>query len=111
MPRTCFTLLLCLAFFTGASLTGCVTNADREINRAKRALDAALDISADALASEDYNDAEELLDEAIKLSEENRIGEAKTTAIQAKLRAEDATRKAKERHQIEEFEMETKYGG
>lgn len=96
MPQLFSRLLLCLAVLTAASLIGCDTSADRELRRAERAIDEALDVGADQYASEDYNRAEELLTEADELAKENRIQEAREVAIRAKLRAEDAKKKADE---------------
>ncbi len=97
-------LVITLLFFL--SLTGCDTTADRELLRAEKALDVALDYNADAYASDDYVAAEELLVEAAELANDNRIQEARMAAIKCKLRAEDATRKAKERHAIMQNEMD-----
>ena len=96
MPQIIKTFLFCLAVITAASLVGCDTSADRELRRAERALDAASAVSADRYATEDYQAAEQLLIEADDMSKDNRIQEARALAIKAKLRAEDAERKAKE---------------
>ena len=79
---------------------GCDTTAERELRRAEAALDDANEVSADAHATNDYMAAEEYFQEAIALSEDGRIQEARTAAIKAKLRAEDATLKAKERLRV-----------
>ena len=99
-------LFIILAALASSALIGCDTTAERELNRAEVALDKALDVNADAYASDDYMAAEELLIEASDLAKDSRIQEARAAAIKSKLRAEDAERKALERHKIMEAEME-----
>lgn len=106
MPRVISTLMLCIIFVITASLAGCDTTAERELRRAEKALEEALDISADAYATEDYTAAEELFQEAVELSDNDRIQEARAKAIKAKLRAEDALKKAEERIRILNLEMD-----
>lgn len=95
-----------LTAIVAVSLVGCDTTADRELRRAEKALDEALEINADAYATDDYRRAEELLEEAAALANDGRIQEAREAAIKCKLRAEDAKRKAEERHQILDAEMD-----
>ncbi len=99
-------LLFALLFAGSFLLWGCDTTANREIARAEKALDEALEVNADAYATEDYNAATELFQDATALAADKRIQEARTAAIKAKIRAEDAKKKAEERHKILEGEME-----
>ncbi|MFC2150155.1 hypothetical protein ACFLQV_01500 [Calditrichota bacterium] len=100
-------LLLTVTLLTGTLLImGCDTTANRELQRAEKALDEALDLSADAYASDDYMAAEELLMEAEELANDNRIQEARQAAIKAKLRAEESMKKAQEYHRIMEDEAD-----
>ena len=88
------------------SLIGCDTSAERELNRAEEAINAAQDFNAEEHATDDYLKAEELLVEAADLARDGRVQEAREAAINSKLAAEDAMRKAKERMRILEAEME-----
>jgi len=97
MLRFSNALLTFLIIVVSFTTVGCDTTAERELRRAEAALDAATDVSADAYATDDFMAAEELFQEAIELSEDGRIQEARTAAIKSKLRAEDSERKAKER--------------
>jgi len=106
MPRLVNILLLSAALIFAIVLCSCDTTADRELGRAERALNDALEVNSDSYAPEDYTAAEELFQEAMDLSRDNRIQEARATAIKAKLRAEDAKRKADERHRILQDEMD-----
>ncbi len=106
MSRIFCVLLLCFAISSVTFLSGCDTTADRELARAEKALEAAMEVSADAHATDDYNKAEEYFQEAVELSHDNRVQEARAAAIKAKLRAEDARKKAEERLRILESEME-----
>lgn len=106
MVYTKMTRIITVCFLIAFVLVGCDTTADRELNRAERALDEALDVNADAYASDDYVAAEELLIEAAELARDNRIQEAREAAIKCKLRAEDAKKKALERHRIMEEEAD-----
>ncbi|MFH0765288.1 MAG: hypothetical protein V2A61_02595 [Calditrichota bacterium] len=106
MPRLVSILLLSAALIIAVSLSGCDTTADRELRRAERALNEALEVNADSYATDDYTAAEELFQEAMELSRNNRIQEARAAAIKVKLRAEDAQRKAEERHRILQDEMD-----
>ena len=99
-------LLTGLLIVFSVGLTGCDTTADRELRRAEKALDAADAADAEASATEDYLAAEEFFNEAVRLAEENRIQEARQAAINAKLRAEDALKKAEERQHILDAEAE-----
>lgn len=90
-------LLVALVAFT---FSACDTTADRELKRAERALDEALHFNADAHAPDDYIEAENLLQDAMELSRNKRIQEAREAAVKAKLRADDARRKAEERMRI-----------
>lgn len=109
MPHRINLLIIILAVSTAVSLSGCDTSADRELRRAETALDEALDVGADRYATDDYQAAETYLVEAADLARENRIQEARSLAIKSKLRAEDATRKAKEYQQILQEEEERLY--
>ena len=88
------------------SLTGCDVTAERELRRAEEAIEVARDLNSEEHATEDYLEAEELLIQASEMAKDNRIQEARQLAIKSKLRAEDATRKAKERQRILEAEMD-----
>lgn len=99
-------LLVLILFASSLILAGCDTSAERELKRAEKALDEALAFNADAYATDDYNAAEALMNEAAELSADNRIQEARQAAIKAKLKAEDAKRKAEERHKILSDEMD-----
>ena len=109
MPHRIKFLILVLAVLTAVSLVGCDVSAERELRRAEKALDAALDVGADRYATEDYQAAEENLVEAAELARENRIQAARSLAIKSKLRAEDATRKAKEYQMILQDEEDRLY--
>ncbi|MBM3328750.1 MAG: DUF4398 domain-containing protein [Calditrichaeota bacterium] len=85
---------------------GCDTTADRELQRAEEALNAALRAGADASASEDYNKAEQLLVLAQEKAQLKEISEARRLAIESKILAEDALKKAEERERILEAESE-----
>lgn len=100
MPRITLILLLGVLLTSSLTFMGCDTSAERELKRAEKALEAAMEVSADAYATEDYNKAEEAFREAVELSHDNRIQEARQAAIKAKLHAEDATGKAEERMRI-----------
>ena len=100
MPRYLSMLLINMIVVVSFTAIGCDITADRELRRAERALDDASEVSADAYATDDYIAADELFQEAMDLSENGRIQEARTAAIKSKLRAEDATLKAKERLRI-----------
>jgi len=100
MPRYVRIFLTILITIVSSTMIGCDITADRELRRAQDALDAADEVSADAHATADYNMANELFQDAMQLSEDGRIQEARTAAIKAKLRAEDAEMKAKERLRI-----------
>ncbi len=95
-----------LLIVASVTLFGCDTTADRELRRAERALELADEVDAEASASDDYIKAEELFNEAVQLAEENRIQEARMAAIKAKLRAEDAKKKAEEHNRILDAEAE-----
>ena len=99
-------MLLALLITFSAGLTGCETNADVELKKAEKALNDALDVGADASASDDYMKAEELLIKAQELARDNKILEARQTAVEAKVIADDAKRKAEERQSILEAEAE-----
>ncbi|MBM3326804.1 MAG: DUF4398 domain-containing protein [Calditrichaeota bacterium] len=99
-------LLLGVAALLAFTLSGCDTSADRELKRAEEALNKALRIGADANATEDYVKAEGLLVEAQERAQKNEIAEARRLAIESKIIAEDAYRKAEERQKIIEHEME-----
>jgi hypothetical protein len=105
MHRTAKLLTFAVILLAGL-IVGCDTNAERELRRAEKALDDAMAVNADAYATEDYNEAEAAFDEAQQLAKDNRIQEARTAAIKAKLSAEDARRKAEERKAILESEMD-----
>jgi hypothetical protein len=99
-------LLAGLIGIMSLSLIGCDTSADRELKRAEDAINTAQEFNAEEHATDDYIAAEELLVEAADLARDDRVQEARDAAIKAKLRAEDATRKAKERMKILEAEMD-----
>ncbi|MBT3233419.1 MAG: DUF4398 domain-containing protein [Calditrichaeota bacterium] len=106
MSRIFLVLLLCFVLSSVTFLSGCDVSAERELKRAEKALEAAMEVSADAHATEDYNSAEEYFQEAVELSNDNRVQEARAAAIKAKLKAEDARNKAEERMRILESEMD-----
>jgi len=106
MPRFSSILLLCFLFSLSVVVAGCDTTAERELRRAEKALDEANAVNADAYASDDYEAAEELFQEAVELNDNNRVQEARSAAIKAKLRAEDAKSKAEERLRILQDEMD-----
>ncbi|MDP8238383.1 MAG: hypothetical protein P9X24_04780 [Candidatus Hatepunaea meridiana] len=106
MSRITSLILVGLITLLSLVITGCDTTAERELRRAETAIEEAREYAADEHATDDYNAAEELLIEAAELARDDRIQEARAAAIKSKLRAEDATRKAKERHRILEAEME-----
>jgi len=106
MSRLTAIIIAGLIALVSLSTVGCDVSAERELKRAERALDEALELAADRHATEDYEAAEELLIEAAELAKDKRIQEARMAAIKSKLRAEDAKRKAKERVMILEAEME-----
>ncbi|NQU05067.1 MAG: hypothetical protein HQ568_03165 [Calditrichaeota bacterium] len=85
---------------------GCDTSADRELHRAEEAIMDAEEYAAEEHATVDFLAAEELLIEAAELAREGKIQKAREAAIKSKIRAEDATRKAKERMRILEHEMD-----
>ncbi len=106
MSRVSNFILVGLALIFTLNLIGCDMTAERELKRAERAINEAQQYDAEEHATDDYRAAEELLNEAAELAKDGRIQEARQTAINAKLRAEDAMRKAKERARILEQEME-----
>ncbi len=106
MTRSLALIMVGLIALLSLSLVGCDTTAERELQRAEEALLEAEEYSAEEHATEDFIRAEELLSEAAELARDNRIQEAREVAIKAKLRAEDAMLKAKERAKILEAEME-----
>jgi len=93
-------ILLAVTAVVGIGLAGCETNADIELKRAEKALNEALAVGADASASDDYMKAEQLLIEAQELARNNKILEARQTAVEAKIIAEDARNKAVEMQKI-----------
>ena len=96
-----------LALLTAAVVfAGCDTTADRELRRAEEALDKAMAVSADAHATDDYNKAEEYFNLAQEANDRHKIQEAREYAIKAKLAAEDAESKSKERLRILEEEYD-----
>ena len=106
MSRISSLIMVGLTMLFSLSLVGCDTTAERELKRAERALNEAQEYNAEEHATEDYLKAEELLVEASELAQDGRIQEARQAAIKAKLRAEDALRKAEERARILDAEME-----
>lgn len=102
-----YTVLFSILFLTVSSLlTSCDTSADRELHRAEEALNAADAIDAEAHAPEDYMKAEELFEEAMSANEKGLVQETRRLAIQAKLRAEDAADKTKDRQRALEAEQD-----
>ncbi|MCF7809949.1 hypothetical protein K9N50_03055 [bacterium] len=99
-------LMAGLFVMVSLSLTGCDTSAERELKRAEDAINVAQEFNAEEHATDDYLKAEELLVEAADLARDGRVQEAREAAINSKLSAEDAMRKAKERMKILEAEME-----
>ncbi len=93
-------LLLGMAVITVLIFSGCETSADIELKRAEKAINEAQAVGADATASEDFSSAEQLLSEAQELARSNKILEARQTAIEAKVRADDAKTKALEQAKI-----------
>ena len=106
MKLTTKAMLLALLIPFVVGLTGCETSADTELRRAEKALNEALAIGADASASDDYSKAEELLIKAQELARDNKILEARQMAVEAKVIADDAKRKAAERQSILDDEAE-----
>lgn len=99
-------LPLALAAALALAAGGCDTTADRELQRANEALEAAREVGADEHATEDYNAAEEAFAQAQQLARDQRVAEARSMAVKAKILAEDARNKAVERQRILEAEME-----
>ena len=97
MSRYNYILYIFLFVVVSSISVGCDTTADRELRRAEEALDSATDYDAEEHATDDFKAADEYFQEAMELNDDGRIQEARTAAIKAKLRAEDAERKAKER--------------
>lgn len=97
-------ILLGAAFVAAFAFTGCETSADPELKRAEKSLNEALSIGADASASEDYQKAEQLLIQAQELAKDGKILEARQTAVEAKVIADDAKTKAQEQAKILEEE-------
>ncbi len=106
MLRNTVVILTILVAVFSLSLTGCDVTAERELQRAERAIEEARDLNAEEHATEDYLAAEDLLVEAAELARDDRIQEARHVAIKAKLRAEDAAGKAQERMKILDEEMQ-----
>ena len=106
MSRTGHLLSLISIALFAAVLIGCDTTAERELKRAEKAINEAQQANAEEYATEDYLAAELNLNEAVELAHNNRIQESRQAAIKAKLRAEDALRKAKERQNILDAEMD-----
>lgn len=100
MASKILSLIIGLLLLISLTLTSCDTTSDRELRRAEKALDEALDLGADAYATEDYNAADELLQEAHALVKDNKIQASRDAAIRSKLKAEDAKSKAAERVRI-----------
>jgi len=100
MKLTLKALLLALLIPFAFAMTGCETSSDVELRRAEKALNEALEVGADASASDDYMKAEELLIKAQELARDNKILESRQTAVEAKVIADDAKRKAEERQRI-----------
>ena len=98
-------MVITSAFFC-VGLVGCDVTAERELRRAEKAINEAQQYNAEEHATDDFLEAEQLLVEAVELAEDNRIQEARQTAIKSKLRAEDALRKAQERRRILDAEMD-----
>jgi len=98
------TLLLGAALAAAFALSGCETTAEPELKRAEKALNEALAVGADASASDDYQKAEALLVHAQELARDNKILEARQTAVEAKVIADDAKTKALEHERILEAE-------
>ena len=106
MKLTFTATLLALLIPLTVGLVGCETTADIELRRAEKALNDALEVGADASASDDYIKAEEMLIKAQELARDNKILEARQVAVEAKVIADDAKRKAEERQLILEQEAE-----
>ncbi|MFN3821794.1 MAG: DUF4398 domain-containing protein, partial [bacterium] len=79
---------------------------DRELQRAQTSLDKALQAGADEYATEDYFKAEQLLTQAQEYARQGKVMEARRTAVEAKIIADDAFSKALERQKILEEESE-----
>ncbi len=109
MSKRSSVLVPILVVILTAILAGCDTSAERELRRAEQSLDMAQQYGAEQYATEDYMAAQELLVEADQLARENRIQEARSLAVKAKLRADDALRKAKEYQKILEEEEDRLY--
>ncbi len=90
-------LIIILTAFSAVLFTGCDVSADRELNRAQAALDMAEEVSAEEHAPDDFLAAEEFFVEAMQANEDHEVQEARRLAIKAKLKAEDAIDKTKDR--------------
>lgn len=97
---------LSLIILLSVATIGCDVSAERELRRAQASLDIADEMDAEAYAAEDYMAAEELFEEAMAASEDDQVQEARRLAIKAKLRAEDAIDKTKDRLRSLEAEQE-----
>ena len=100
MTRKTKALLLGVTISIAMVMAGCETNADIELKRAEKSLNEALAAGADASASDDYQKAEQLLTQAQELAKANKILESRQTAVEAKICADDALRKAQEQQKI-----------
>lgn len=94
-PRSLILILPVL--FAALLFVGCDATADREMKKAQEALDAAQEMGADAHAFEDFRKAEENFERAMEANEEGKIQDARNFAIKAKIQAEDAMSKTKDR--------------
>ena len=106
MSRIPSALILMITAFLCLYLAGCDVTADRELRRAEKAINEAQEYNAEEHATDDFLAAEQLLIEADELANDNRIQEARQAAIKAKLKAEDALKKAQERQRILDAEMD-----
>jgi len=103
-PRTLILLLPLL--FAALLAVGCDSTADRELKKAQEALDAAQAMGADAQAFDDFRRAEELFEQAMEANENGKVQDARKYAINAKIKAEDAMSKTKDRLNSLEAERE-----
>lgn len=90
-------LIVLPVFLLTFAFAGCDATADRELKRAQEALDQAQDMGADAHAFDDFRKAEEFFEQAMEANDNNKVQDARALAIKAKLKADDAMSKTKDR--------------
>jgi len=90
-------LIILPIFLLAFTFSGCDSSADRELKRAQEALDQAQEMGADSHAFDDFRKAEEFFEQAMEANDDGKIQDARSFAIKAKLKAEDAMSKTKDR--------------